>query len=68
MPIKEIRHYAELRADGDPTLSERMEMLVQHRQALNEQITRLQEHKIKLDEKIEFYRNEIERTKNNVSS
>ena len=68
MPIKEIRHYAELRADGYPTLSERMEMLVQHRQALNEQITRLQEHKIKLDEKIEFYRNEIERTQNNVSS
>ena len=68
MPIKEIRHYAELRADGDPTLSERMEMLMQHRQALNEQITRLQEHKIKLDEKIEFYRNEIERTQNNVSS
>ena len=68
MPIKEIRHYAELRADGDPTLSERMEMLVQHRQALNEQIARLQEHKIKLDEKIEFYRNEIERTPNNVSS
>ena len=68
MPIKEIKHYAELRAIGDPTLSERMEMLVQHRQALNEQITRLQEHKIKLDEKIEFYRNEIERTQNNVSS
>ena len=36
-------------------------MLVQHRQALNEQIAMLQEHKIKLDEKIEFYRNEIER-------
>ena len=61
MPIKEIKHYAELRADGDPTLFERMEMLVQHRQALNEQIAQLQEHKIKLDEKIEFYRNEIER-------
>lgn len=68
MPIKEIRHYAELRADGDPTLSERMEMLLQHRQALNEQIARLQEHKIKLDEKIDFYRNEMERTQNNVSS
>ncbi len=54
MPIKEIRHYAELRADGDPTLSERMEMLVQHRQALDEQIARLQEHKTKLDEKIGF--------------
>ena len=65
MPIKEIKHYAELRAAGDSTLSDRMEMLVQHRQALNEQIAQLQEHKIKLDEKIEFYRNEIERTQNN---
>ena len=68
MPIREIRHYAELREIGDPTLSERMEMLVQHRQALDEQIAQLQAHKIKLDEKIEFYRNEIERTQNNVSS
>jgi len=32
-----------------------------NRQALNDQIAQLQEHKIKLDEKIEFYRNEIER-------
>ena len=60
MPVREIRRYAKLRAAGDSTLSERMEMLVKHRQALNEQIARLQEHKIKLDEKIEFYRNEIE--------
>ena len=68
MPIKEIRHYAKLRADGDPTLSERMEMLVQHRQALNEQIAQLQEHKIKLDEKIEFYKKEIGRVQKNVPS
>ena len=68
MPIKEIKHYAELRAAGDSTLSDRIEMLVHHRQALNEQIAQLQEHKIKLDEKIEFYRNEIERTQNNVFS
>ena len=61
MPIKEIRHYAELRAAGDPTLPERMEMLLQHRQALNEQIAQLKEHKIKLDEKIDIYRKEIER-------
>ena len=61
MPIKEIKHYAELRAAGEPTLFERMEMLVQHRQTLNEQIAMLQEHKIKLDEKIDFYKKEIER-------
>jgi hypothetical protein len=36
-----------------------MEMLVQHRQTLNEQIAQLQEHKIKLDEKIEFNKNEM---------
>jgi len=64
MPIKEIRHYARLRAAGDPTLSGRMEMLVQHRQALNEQITQLQEHKIKLEKKIEFYKKEKETLSN----
>ncbi|MBD5521353.1 MAG: MerR family transcriptional regulator [Lachnospiraceae bacterium] len=60
MPIKEIKHYANLRAAGDTTLYERLEILVLHRQTLNEQIAQLQEHKIKLDEKIEFYRKEIE--------
>ena len=60
MPIKEIKKYAGLRAEGDATLSERMEMLVQHRQSLNEQIRQLQEHEAMLDEKIAFYRQEIE--------
>ena len=60
MPIKEIKKYAVLRAKGDATLSERMEMLIQHRQSLNEQIRQLQEHEAMLDEKIAFYRQEIE--------
>ena len=60
MPIKEIKKYAALRTKGDATLSERMEMLVQHRQSLNEQIRQLQEHEAMLDEKIAFYRQEIE--------
>ena len=55
MPIKEIRKYAELRAEGDSTLPERMQMLIFHRKALNEQINQLQEHMKKLDEKIKFY-------------
>ena len=59
MPIKEIKRYAQLRAVGNPTLQARLEMLVQHRQALNEQIMQLQEHRDRLDEKIDFYRNEI---------
>ena len=59
MPIKEIKKYAALRAEGDDTLSERMEMLVRHRQSLNEQIGRLREHEAKLDEKIALYQREI---------
>ena len=59
MPIKEIKKYAVLRAKGDVTLSERMEMLMQHRQSLDERIKQLQEHEAMLDEKIAFYRQEI---------
>ena len=60
MPIKEIKKYAALRAKGNVTLSERMEMLMQHRQSLDERIRQLQEHEAMLDEKIAFYRQEIE--------
>lgn len=60
MPIKEIKKYAALRAKGDVTLSERMEMLMQHRQSLDERIRQLQEHEAMLDEKIAFYQQEIE--------
>ena len=61
MPIKKIKRYAALRAKGDATLTERMEMLIQHRQSLKDQIRQLQEHEAKLDEKIAFYQQEIER-------
>lgn len=56
MPIKEIKRYARLRAMGDPTVNERMEMLIIHRQVLQKQIGQLQDHLIKLDEKIDFYK------------
>lgn len=59
MPIQDIRRYAELRATGDATVSARMEMLIAHRAALNEQIRQLQEHKERLDEKISFYHSEM---------
>ena len=60
MPIKEIQQYAKLRAAGDATLHERMELLIAHKKALGEQIARLQEHMAKLDGKIDFYRQKIE--------
>ncbi|MEY8388374.1 MerR family transcriptional regulator [Oscillospiraceae bacterium 38-13] len=66
MPIKEIKKYAALRAKGDAALSERMEMLVQHRQFLNEQIRQLQEHEAILDEKIAFYQQELKGCREDV--
>lgn len=59
MPLKEIRRYARLRAKGDSTLNERLEMLIAHKANLEAQIEKLNAHKEKLGDKIEFYREEI---------
>lgn len=63
MSIKEIQNYAYLRALGESTICERMNMLISHREALNDQIEGLQAHMKKLDSKIEFYYKEIKRMK-----
>ena len=59
MPIKEIKRYAQLRSSGNSSLNERLEILIQHRQILDDQIKQLKEHQAKLNEKIEFYKEEI---------
>ena len=59
MPIKKIKEYAKLRTKGDITLSKRMEMLIQHYGFLEKQISILQEHKEKLDQKIKYYQVQI---------
>lgn len=59
MPIREIQKYASLRATGDTTLAQRMEMLVQHRAVLKEKMTTMQEHLDNLDDKISYYRTQL---------
>lgn len=59
MPIKEIQKYAYLRAVGDSTLQERMNLLINHRESLQKEIIAMQEHLKNLDTKIDFYRAEI---------
>jgi len=61
MPIKEIQEYAKLRADGDSTMIERMEMLIKHRIALQEEIAKSNEHLNKLNDKIDYYKAEIDK-------
>ncbi len=59
MPIKEIKQYTNLRAQGDDTLKSRMEMLIQHRITILNEIASMQENLSKLDDKIEYYRDRI---------
>lgn len=59
MPIKEIQKYAQLRAKGNSTMPQRMEMLREHRAALKNKIAHLQEHLENLDDKIDYYQTEI---------
>ena len=61
MPIKEIQEYAKLRADGDSTMTERMEMLIKHRIVLQEEIAKSKEHLNKLNDKINYYKTEIDK-------
>ena len=61
MPIKEIQEYAKLRANGDSTMNERMEMLIKHRIALKEEIIKSNEHLKKLNDKINYYKTEIDK-------
>ncbi len=59
MQIKDIMTYSDLRDQGDSTLSERLEILENHRCVLKEKIERDMDHLLKLDEKVEFYKNAI---------
>ena len=61
MPVRDIRRYAALRTAGDSTIPARIELLLAHRQSLNAQIARLQEHEARLAEKIELYRQALSR-------
>lgn len=59
MPLREIRRYAELRAEGQGTLADRLSMLEEHGRELDVQIVRMQENRRRLDEKICWYRKQV---------
>ena len=56
MAINDIIIYSELRDQGDSTIFERLEILENHRNALQEKIDRDNQNLIRLDEKVDFYK------------
>lgn len=60
MLLRDIKHYSDLRYEGDATMEERMELLVQHRKFVVEERNRWDEYLYNLDEKIGIYQKRIE--------
>lgn len=52
MPLAKMRHFAELRRQGDATAVERLRLLEQHQQALEQRIQQLEQHMTALQQKI----------------
>jgi len=55
MPIKKIKEFVELSAQGDRTLKERCEILYEHKRAVEEQIIAMEKHLAKVKCKIECF-------------
>lgn len=61
MLLRDIRHYSELRYQGDGTLGERMELLIRHRKTVVDQQKKWDEYLHNLDEKISIYQKRMKR-------
>lgn len=59
MPIREIRHYALLRYEGDSTLRERLGILREHRRYVLAQKKTWEDHLKQLNKKMKIYEEKI---------
>ena len=60
MLLRDIRHYSDLRYQGDSTVEERMALLVRHRESVLEEQKKWEGYLRNLDEKICIYQKKIE--------
>lgn len=59
MLLRDIRHYSDLRYEGDATMEERMQLLIQHRTSVLDERKKWDEYLQNLDEKIGIYQDRI---------
>lgn len=57
MPIATMQHFAELRRAGNTSVSDRLDLLTAHRDAVERHISVLREHLQALDAKLTYYQN-----------
>lgn len=61
MPLKDIRRYFELVESGDDTLGQRLEIFLAHREQVLKEIEVLQKYLCKIEHKISWYQELIEK-------
>ena len=59
MLLRDIKHYSDLRYQGDDTMEERMELLIQHKKSVVEEKRKWEEYLRNLDKKIGIYQERI---------
>jgi DNA-binding transcriptional MerR regulator len=59
MPIAQMRRYAELSRGGEATVTERLNLLIEHDACVQDRITVLQAQHQHLHEKIDWYRGQM---------
>ena len=55
MPVKEIKQFIDWCLEGDSTLKDRLEVFIEHKKKVAEQIKLLEKHMKKIDHKIWYY-------------
>jgi DNA-binding transcriptional MerR regulator len=60
MPIAQMRRYAELARCGEPTMTERLALLIEHDAQVGRRIAALQAEQAHLREKIDWYRSQLQ--------
>lgn len=65
MLLRDIKHYSDLRYQGDDTMAERMKLLIQHRKSVVEEKRKWEEYLRNLDVKIGIYQDRISESEKN---
>ncbi|MGE7767062.1 MerR family transcriptional regulator [Peribacillus sp. NPDC096540] len=63
MPIRDMKEFADLRRQGESTVTERRELLETHQENVLNQIKQVENSLIKINEKIDYYKNLEEKVK-----
>ncbi|KJY48166.1 uncharacterized protein JG29_08530 [Bombilactobacillus mellis] len=61
MPLKNIKEYSNLRDQGDSTINERLSLLYEQKQRLEQNSKQLEEHILFLNNKIDIYKAKIKK-------